>query len=501
MGKHEYNSVKAISNRIKSKGLQQLRFYCQMCEKQCRDENGFKCHSTSEAHMRQMALFAANPDRFMDTFSAGFEKGFMELLQRRFGTRRVKANYVYNEYIQDRDHIHMNGTMWTTLTDFVKYLGRTGKCVIEEETSGPDSAAWWITWINRDPEAVRRQEIALKRREREQGDEAREIDEVDLIAARARAEAGLSDNDNDKLDEEEEEEEEKDGKDEEEAQEDDGSDNNTRKGVNIKKGTIQSELKREEGAAPLRISLSAPSTAIVMPLGGKKRSRWESELEQSISGPTAPLLSSSSESHFTHSVVNSSSISQLSSQAHPVSQAEMLMREEQALKQKKKEREEAIASAALAALAASAVAAAASATTAKASQTVSSTLTSLSSSNVAEINEEWVAPGIIIKVLNKKVGGGKYYKQKGKVMSVNADGFTGIISMLDTGDILQIDQQDLETVVPAIGKQVLILNGKGKGLRAKLINLHVETFSADLELEGGERLNNILYENFSKSSE
>lgn len=33
---------KAIANRIKAKGLQKLRWYCQMCEKQCRDENGFK---------------------------------------------------------------------------------------------------------------------------------------------------------------------------------------------------------------------------------------------------------------------------------------------------------------------------------------------------------------------------------------------------------------------------------------------------------------------------
>ena len=33
---------KAIANRIKAKGLQKLRWYCQMCQKQCRDENGFK---------------------------------------------------------------------------------------------------------------------------------------------------------------------------------------------------------------------------------------------------------------------------------------------------------------------------------------------------------------------------------------------------------------------------------------------------------------------------
>lgn len=29
---------KAIANKIKSKGLQKLRWYCQMCQKQCRDE-------------------------------------------------------------------------------------------------------------------------------------------------------------------------------------------------------------------------------------------------------------------------------------------------------------------------------------------------------------------------------------------------------------------------------------------------------------------------------
>jgi hypothetical protein len=40
MGKEKpgFLTPKAIANRIKSKGLQKLRWYCQMCEKQCRDE-------------------------------------------------------------------------------------------------------------------------------------------------------------------------------------------------------------------------------------------------------------------------------------------------------------------------------------------------------------------------------------------------------------------------------------------------------------------------------
>ena len=52
-----------IANRIKSKGLQKLRWYCQMCQKQCRDENGFKCHLTSESHKRQMQVFGEAPER------------------------------------------------------------------------------------------------------------------------------------------------------------------------------------------------------------------------------------------------------------------------------------------------------------------------------------------------------------------------------------------------------------------------------------------------------
>ena len=40
MGKEKpgFLTPKAIANRIKSKGMQKLRWYCQMCEKQCRDE-------------------------------------------------------------------------------------------------------------------------------------------------------------------------------------------------------------------------------------------------------------------------------------------------------------------------------------------------------------------------------------------------------------------------------------------------------------------------------
>ena len=39
MPKAEKGSVKDIANRMKAKGLQKLKFYCQMCAKQCRGES------------------------------------------------------------------------------------------------------------------------------------------------------------------------------------------------------------------------------------------------------------------------------------------------------------------------------------------------------------------------------------------------------------------------------------------------------------------------------
>ena len=40
MPKAEKGSLKDIGKRIKAKGLQKLKFYCQLCQKQCRDDGG-----------------------------------------------------------------------------------------------------------------------------------------------------------------------------------------------------------------------------------------------------------------------------------------------------------------------------------------------------------------------------------------------------------------------------------------------------------------------------
>lgn len=60
-----------------------------------RDENGFKCHTMSEAHQRQLLIFAETPDKFLDTYSKEFQDGFMTCLRRTYGTKRVYANQVW----------------------------------------------------------------------------------------------------------------------------------------------------------------------------------------------------------------------------------------------------------------------------------------------------------------------------------------------------------------------------------------------------------------------
>eukprot|EP01024_Parvocaulis_polyphysoides_P039388 TRINITY_DN3558_c3_g1_i1.p1 TRINITY_DN3558_c3_g1~~TRINITY_DN3558_c3_g1_i1.p1 ORF type:complete len:412 (+),score=59.45 TRINITY_DN3558_c3_g1_i1:60-1295(+) len=147
MGKHDFLTPKAIANRIKAKGLQKLRWYCQLCQKQCRDENGFQCHIKSESHRRQMEIFGQNAGRIVHGYSEEFEHDFMTLLKRGHPFSRVRANTVYNEYIKDRDHVHMNSTRWYTLTGFVQYLGKSGKCIVDQDEEGN----WWVTLNQEDP--------------------------------------------------------------------------------------------------------------------------------------------------------------------------------------------------------------------------------------------------------------------------------------------------------------------------------------------------------------
>ncbi|KAI5896979.1 uncharacterized protein SCHCODRAFT_02685882 [Schizophyllum commune H4-8] len=187
MPRAEVGTPKYVANQMKSKGLQRLRWYCQVCEKQCRDENGFKCHAQSESHLRQMLVVGEHAGKHISNFSAEFQSEFVRLLSRRFGTKRVLANRVYQEYISDKSHLHMNATRWVTLTEFIKHLGRTGVARVDETEKG-----WFIAWIDNSPKALAKQDAAQKKERLTTSDEQRERNLIAEQIERAKAEAKTS---------------------------------------------------------------------------------------------------------------------------------------------------------------------------------------------------------------------------------------------------------------------------------------------------------------------
>lgn len=105
--------------------------------------------------------------------------------------------------------------------------------------------------------------------------------------------------------------------------------------------------------------------------------------------------------------------------------------------------------------------------------------------------ENWVTTGIVVKVVNKKVGDGQYYKCKGVVKDVE-DKFCATVELLDSGDVLRLDQDDLETVIPKPGRKVKVVNGLGRGCVAKLLDISVDDFCARIRIDSGSHKGEVL---------
>ncbi|NWI59086.1 KIN17 protein, partial [Calyptomena viridis] len=399
MGKSDFLSPKAIANRIKSKGLQKLRWYCQMCQKQCRDENGFKCHCMSESHQRQLLLASENPQQFMDYFSEEFRNDFLELLRRRFGTKRVHNNIVYNEYISHREHIHMNATQWETLTDFTKWLGREGLCKVDETPKG-----WYIQYIDRDPETIRRQQEQERKKKQDLDDEEKTAKFIEQQVRRGLEGKELEKPVYTELNRENEEE---------------------KVTFNLNKGASTSIA----AASKTRSAVKSPSYCFFYVLGQNALKVVEGTVKRKES-------------------------------AHSSGQP----------KEKKKK----------------------------------SAL-----DEIMELEEEkkrtsrrdyWLQPEIVVKIVTKKLGE-KYHKKKAVVKEV-IDKYTAVVKVIDSGDKLKLDQTHLETVIPAPGKKVMVLNGGYRGNEGILESINEKRFSVTITIDSGplkgRRVEDIQYEDVSK---
>ncbi|KAM4056031.1 kin17 curved DNA-binding domain-containing protein [Hirsutella rhossiliensis] len=160
MPKAEVGSTKHLSNKLKSKGLQRLRWYC------------------------QMIVVGEDPKKFINEFSNQFLRDFLQLLKTGHGEKQVHINQFYQEYIANKEHVHMNATKWPSLTEFAKHLGRESMCRVEENEKGIH-----ISWIDNSPDALRRQEALRKKEAQDQGDEQLEQRIIKEQIRRAQAKA------------------------------------------------------------------------------------------------------------------------------------------------------------------------------------------------------------------------------------------------------------------------------------------------------------------------
>ena len=123
---------------------------------------------------------------------------------------------------------------------------------------------------------------------------------------------------------------------------------------------------------------------------------------------------------------------------------------------------------------------------------------------IVHAEEPWLMKGIIVRNLNKDVGKGHFFKKKGVVRKI-VKRFGGKIEF-DTGEIVVLDQKDLETVIPKPGKgfdnsRIMIVKGPMRGIRGELIVLELHEFKGVIKLERGAGVVKMEYDAFSKYRE
>ncbi|KAM9999915.1 hypothetical protein ACTFIZ_008366 [Dictyostelium cf. discoideum] len=420
MGKGDALTPKQIANKIKAKGLQRLRWYCQLCEKQCRDENGFKCHISSESHMKQMEVFSNKSSFIVSQYSKEFEEDFLRILSRQFINSRVLANQVYAEYIKDRHHIHMNATEWTSLTEFVKYLGKTSKCVVEETSKG-----WYIRYINRDPEYVMRKESEEKKEKAELNEEERQ---------RLQIEKQIKELNKNKIEQDE------------------------IKPTELSKEDIEKMSLLELNIKPTTNTTTTNTTTTNKNIFDKLKINDNGNNNNNN---------------------NSSSNNNYNDQTNPKPYAKKMSAiEEIMFKEKEKERQQKEKL-----------------EFEKQQQQQQQQQQLNSNSNNNNEEKPWIIKDIVVKIIDKELANGKYYKQKGYIVSVENE-FLAKVKLLDSGDILKIDQTFLETVIPQIGSTVIIVNGKYRGKDATIKDVNFDDFNAKLYLKDNDITITLPYESF-----
>lgn len=108
--------------------LHKQKFYCQICEKACKDENGFKVHCKTPGHVNKMKVLSEDSDFYINSYSRQFEDEFLRFLRLKgmSGDTFCSSN-LYQDFIKETpNHVHLNATRWTKLTNFLYSLEAKG---------------------------------------------------------------------------------------------------------------------------------------------------------------------------------------------------------------------------------------------------------------------------------------------------------------------------------------------------------------------------------------
>jgi len=325
-------------------------------------------------------LFGDNPGRYLAGYSKDFEKGFNDILRRQYNEKRVLANAVYQQYISDKNHVHMNSTCWVTLTSYCRHLERTGKAVIDQTEKG-----WWITWCLKDPEQEARERKQAVKEKMALDDEERIKQYIDEQIERAKQQK----------------------KDDSEF--------------------IATELLKDEGEE------------LILDIQMKSCNKVQTDEKKFIVNPLRDFQCPVEKPKKTN-------------EKRKLTAFEEVMAEE--LKAKKlKERDD------------------------------------------PNIVNCWLRTGIVVKIITKSLGD-KYYKKKGNVVEV-IDDFACVVALSESGAKVKLDQEHLETVIPQVGREVVVLWGKFEGQVATLKEVDTKRYLATLRIGKGDKLK-LPYEQFSK---
>jgi DNA/RNA-binding protein KIN17 len=405
--------LKAIAKRQKQNGLGRLRLYCQMCEKQCRDENGFKCHVATPAHQRNLALFASQPELFVDRFSKQFLAGFLGVLHQRYGSNPVAANTVYQDYIKDKEHVHMNSTQWTTLSEFAKDLGRRGICRVEER-----DGALWVVFIDRD---------AMARKQR-----AQELDRM-------------------RLDDEE------------------RAEKNLATQMQLMEGNALHTGYEEQTSKPVPLTrIDISMSKMSAPLGeraGHARAcsgnAFKSLKSSRISGTAVP--EGNDAKRRPERIKKPSVLDEI--------MADDVMRERYV---------RSLGSASVHAAKCAPV-------TENADNEANASVGPANADQpegerAVDATSRWLHLGTTVKCVAKALEGGHYFNKKGVVESLKGE-YTAIVRLKDSGAVLELDQDDLETVLPKPGGKILFVRGERRGRVGTLARIDESSYSACICLD------------------